>query len=56
MILDRAGQLVWFGSPLGAEWFLLEALMQQFRIPGLGFRLVLRWLARRSRSQWVSPG
>ena len=24
-----------------AEWFLLEALMQQFRVPGLGFRLVL---------------
>jgi hydrogenase-4 component B len=24
-----------------AEWFLLEALLQQFRIPGLGFRLVL---------------
>jgi hydrogenase-4 component B len=24
-----------------SEWFLLEALMQQFRVPGLGFRLVL---------------
>ena len=23
------------------EWFLLEALMQQFRVPGLGYRLVL---------------
>jgi hydrogenase-4 component B len=24
-----------------AEWFLFEALMQQFRVPGLGFRLLL---------------
>jgi hydrogenase-4 component B len=24
-----------------SEWFLLESLMQQFRVPGLGFRLVL---------------
>jgi len=24
-----------------SEWFLFEALMQQFRVPGLGFRLVL---------------
>jgi hydrogenase-4 component B len=24
-----------------SEWFLLEALMQQFRVPGLGFRLLL---------------
>ena len=24
-----------------SEWFLLEALMQQFRVPGLGYRLVL---------------
>jgi hydrogenase-4 component B len=24
-----------------SEWFLLEALMQQFRVPGLGLRLVL---------------
>ncbi|MDR3034429.1 MAG: hypothetical protein LBV78_15170, partial [Kitasatospora sp.] len=33
------------GLPLTAgfvsEWFLLESLMQQFRVPGLGFRLVL---------------
>ena len=33
------------GLPLTAgfvsEWFLLEALMQQFRVPGLGYRLVL---------------
>ncbi len=24
-----------------SEWFLLESLMQQFRVPGLGDRLVL---------------
>jgi hydrogenase-4 component B len=24
-----------------SEWFLLESLMQQFRVPGLGYRLVL---------------
>ncbi|MQA87831.1 MAG: NADH/ubiquinone/plastoquinone (complex I) [Streptosporangiales bacterium] len=24
-----------------SEWFLLEALMQQFRLPGLGFKLVM---------------
>ena len=39
------GSLTLAGLPLtvgfAAEWFLLEALMQQFRIPGLGFRLVL---------------
>jgi len=39
------GSLTLAGLPLTAgfasEWFLLEALMQQFRIPGLGFRLVL---------------
>ena len=26
---------------LRVEWFLLESLMQQFRVPGLGYRLVL---------------
>ena len=39
------GSLTLAGLPLtagfAAEWCLLEALMQQFRIPGLGFRLVL---------------
>jgi hydrogenase-4 component B len=39
------GSLTLAGLPLtvgfAAEWFLLESLMQQFRIPGLGFRLVL---------------
>ena len=39
------GSLTLAGLPLTlgfvSEWFLLEALMQQFRIPGLGFRLVL---------------
>ena len=39
------GALTLAGLPLTAgfvsEWFLLEALMQQFRVPGLGFRLVL---------------
>jgi formate hydrogenlyase subunit 3/multisubunit Na+/H+ antiporter MnhD subunit len=39
------GSLTLAGLPLtigfAAEWFLLEALLQQFRIPGLGFRLVL---------------
>ena len=39
------GGLTLAGLPLTAgfvsEWFLLEALMQQFRVPGLGFRLVL---------------
>jgi hydrogenase-4 component B len=39
------GSLTLAGLPLtagfAAEWFLLEALMQQFRVPGLGFRLVL---------------
>lgn len=39
------GSLTLAGLPLTAgfasEWFLLEALMQQFRVPGLGFRLVL---------------
>jgi len=24
-----------------SEWFLLESLMQQFRVPGLGYRLAL---------------
>jgi hypothetical protein len=24
-----------------SEWFLLESLMHQFRVPGLGYRLVL---------------
>ena len=35
----------WPGLPPTAgfvsEWFLLESLMQQFRVPGLGYRLVL---------------
>ena len=39
------GALTLAGLPLTAgfvsEWFLLESLMQQFRVPGLGFRLVL---------------
>jgi hydrogenase-4 component B len=39
------GSLTLAGLPLTAgfasEWFLLEALMQQFRVPGLGYRLVL---------------
>ncbi len=39
------GSLTLAGLPLtagfAAEWFLLEALMQQFRVPGLGFRLVM---------------
>jgi formate hydrogenlyase subunit 3/multisubunit Na+/H+ antiporter MnhD subunit len=39
------GSLTLAGLPLTAgfvsEWFLLESLMQQFRVPGLGFRLVL---------------
>lgn len=39
------GSLTLAGLPLTAgfasEWFLLEALMQQFRVPGLGARLAL---------------
>jgi NADH:ubiquinone oxidoreductase subunit 5 (subunit L)/multisubunit Na+/H+ antiporter MnhA subunit len=39
------GALTLAGLPLTAgfvsEWFLLESLMQQFRVPELGFRLVL---------------
>ncbi len=39
------GSLTLAGLPPTAgfvsEWFLLEALMQQFRVPGLGLRLVL---------------
>ncbi|MGE5292403.1 MAG: proton-conducting transporter membrane subunit [Micromonosporaceae bacterium] len=39
------GSLTLAGLPLTAgfvsEWFLLESLMQQFRVPGLGFRLLL---------------
>ena len=39
------GSLTLAGLPLTAgfasEWFLLESLMQQFRVPGLGYRLVL---------------
>jgi formate hydrogenlyase subunit 3/multisubunit Na+/H+ antiporter MnhD subunit len=39
------GSLTLAGLPLTAgfasEWFLLEALLQQFRVPGLGYRLVL---------------
>ena len=39
------GALSLAGLPLTAgfvsEWFLLESLMQQFRVPGLGYRLVL---------------
>ena len=39
------GSLTLAGLPLTAgfasEWFLLEALMQQFRVPGLEYRLVL---------------
>jgi hydrogenase-4 component B len=39
------GGLTLAGLPLTAgfvsEWFLLEALMQQFRVPGLEYRLVL---------------
>jgi hydrogenase-4 component B len=39
------GSLTLAGLPLTAgfvsEWFLLESLMQQFRVPGLGFRLML---------------
>jgi hydrogenase-4 component B len=39
------GSLTLAGLPLTAgfvsEWFLLESLMQQFRVPGLGDRLVL---------------
>ena len=41
------------GLPLTAgfasEWFLLESLMQQFRVPGLGYRLSWRWPGPRSR-------
>jgi len=37
------GALTLAGLPLTAgfvsEWFLLESLMQQFRVPGLGYRL-----------------
>jgi hydrogenase-4 component B len=39
------GSFTLAGLPLTAgfvsEWFLLESLMQQFRVPGLGYRLVL---------------
>ena len=39
------GSLTLAGLPLTvgfvSEWFLLESLMQQFRVPGLGYRLVL---------------
>ena len=39
------GSLTLAGLPLTAgfvsEWFLLESLMQQFRVPGLGYRLAL---------------
>jgi hypothetical protein len=39
------GALTLAGLPLTAgfvsEWFLLESLMQQFRVPGLGYRLAL---------------
>jgi hydrogenase-4 component B len=39
------GSLTLAGLPLTAgfvsEWFLLESLMQQFRVPGLGYRLIL---------------
>jgi hydrogenase-4 component B len=39
------GSLTLAGLPVtigfAAEWFLLEALMQQFRVPGLGYRLLL---------------
>ena len=39
------GALTLAGLPLTAgfvsEWFLLESLMQQFRVPGLGYQLVL---------------
>jgi hydrogenase-4 component B len=39
------GSVTLAGLPLtagfAAEWFLLESLMQQFRVPGLGYRLVL---------------
>jgi hydrogenase-4 component B len=39
------GSLTLAGLPLTlgfvSEWFLLEALLQQFRVPGLGFRLLL---------------
>ncbi len=44
------GSLTLAGLPPTAgfvsEWFLLEALMQQFRVPGLGDRLVLASPAR----------
>ena len=39
------GSLTLAGLPPTAgfvsEWFLLESLMQQFRVPGLGYRLAL---------------
>lgn len=39
------GSLTLAGLPVtvgfASEWFLLEALMQQFRVPGLGYRLLL---------------
>ncbi len=39
------GSMTLAGLPVTAgfvsEWFLLEALMQQFRVPGLGYRIVL---------------
>jgi hydrogenase-4 component B len=39
------GSLTLAGLPptagFASEWFLLESLMQQFRVPGLGYRLVL---------------
>ncbi|MDA8322332.1 MAG: proton-conducting transporter membrane subunit [Actinomycetota bacterium] len=39
------GSLTLAGLPITlgfvSEWFLLEALMQQFRVPGLGYRLLL---------------
>ena len=33
-----------------SEWFLLESLMQQFRVPGLGYRLVAGAGRRRGRA------
>jgi formate hydrogenlyase subunit 3/multisubunit Na+/H+ antiporter MnhD subunit len=39
------GSLTLAGLPVtvgfASEWFLLESLMQQFRVPGLGYRLIL---------------
>ena len=39
-----------------SEWFLLESLMQQFRVPGLGYRLVLALAGAAVALKVVDPG